>query len=209
MSNLEPETIQHTPRDLVTTPSNAPMQEISATYTQNARGRITAMPFAASLILLGGLLLAQNYLENLAISWPIAVLMLTVGLSLTYVFRFFISGRRERGTFFLALTLLSVGIALGVLVLMANSFPADEWWPLCIVAVGAATCLTWGLEREHERGLLGVGLLLLLSGSVALAVTLGAVPQTVLDHAADYFPLVLVFIGITLIPVGVMGASRH
>jgi hypothetical protein len=61
--------------------------------------------------------------------------------------------------------------------------------------------LTFLAEREHERGLLGLAALLLVAAGVALAVTLEAIPQNTVDSIADYFPLVIAFIGVTLIPL--------
>jgi hypothetical protein len=157
---------------------------------------------------LGILLLAQNTLEGFQITWPVAGLIVLAGLVLTYLLRFFISGRRERGTFFLALAMLSFGAVLAVLTLADQTFPVLEWWPLSILGLGGAALLTWALERDHERGLLGLALLLFLAGVVGLAVTLQAVPQEVLDSAQDFFPLILAFIGITLIPLALRRSSE-
>lgn len=170
-------------------------------YQQNASGRITALPLALGLIALGLLLLLQEQVEGFTVTLPVAALILIAALVLTNLFRFFASGRRERGLFFLALMALALGGMLALVSLAGETFQPVEWWPLTLIGTAGALLVTFIFEREHERGLLGLAILTLAAGGVALLVTLGTVPQELTDQTAKYFPLAIAFIGITLIPM--------
>jgi hypothetical protein len=167
-------------------------------YQQAARGRIVALPLALGFISLGVLLLAAPSLDGVTITIPIVILLMTASLVLTNLFRFFASGRRERGLFFLALVLLLTG---AVLAFMVNVDDALAWWPLIIVGMGLALIITFVVERQHERGLIGAGLVMIAAAGVALLVTHELVPQELVDILSDYWPLIIAFIGITLIPL--------
>ncbi|HLA44474.1 MAG TPA: hypothetical protein VJZ27_13610, partial [Aggregatilineales bacterium] len=170
-----------------------------SSYQQTARGRITALPFALGLISLGVLLLAENQVDGLDITLPVAALIMVAALVLTNLFRFFASGRRERGLLFLALVTLSLGAVIAVMSIA--QLDAHDWWPLSLVGVMVALLITFIADQQHERGLLGLGFLILVAAVVALAVTLGVIPQGVIDEAGDYYPLAIAFIGVTLIPL--------
>ncbi len=163
--------------------------------------RIAAFPFAVGLICLGILLLLAPYVEGLSITLPIATLIILASLVLTYLFRFFVSGRGERGLVFLALIILSLGGLIALFSLSGDQLTVKEWWPLTLFSVAASLCLTFVVEREHERGLLGLAVLFMVAGIVALSVTLEIIPQNLIASVADYFPLVIAFIGITMIPL--------
>ena len=170
-------------------------------FQQTARGRITVFPFAIGLITLGALLLAEPRVEGFDVTPAIAALIIAASLVLTNIFRFFASGRRERGLLFIALAVLSLGAVLAFISLSGDSFEVIDWWPLVLVGGAGALFLTWLFERQHERGLLGLAALFLLSAGVALTVTLEIIPQDTVDQVADYFPLLIAFIGLTLIPL--------
>jgi len=170
-------------------------------FQQTARGRITVFPFAMGLITLGALLLAEPRVEGFDVTPAIAALIIIASLVLTNLFRFFASGRRERGLLFLALAVLSLGIVLAIISLSGNSVDVFEWWPLVLTGGAGALFLTWLFERQHERGLLGLAALFLVASGVALTVTLEIIPQDAIDQVGDYFPLLIAFIGLTLIPL--------
>jgi hypothetical protein len=170
-------------------------------FQQTARGRITVFPFAMGLITLGALLLVAPRVEGFDVTLPIALLIIVASLVLTNLFRFFASGRRERGLLFIALAVLSLGAVLAIISLSGDSLDVLEWWPLVMVGGAGALLLTWLFERQHERGLLGLAILFLLAAGVALTVTLELIPPDVVDQVADYFPLLIAFIGLTLIPL--------
>lgn len=170
------------------------------TYRQAARGRIVTFPFALGLILLGVLLLAAPEIEGFDITLPVALMIMAAAFVLTNLFRFFASGRRERGLYFLALVLISFGVVLAVIVNIPDA-NASEWWPLVLVGISLSYFLTFTFERQHETGLVGVGLLVMIAAVAALMVTAGVIPQDILDTAKDYWPLLIAFLGVTLIPL--------
>lgn len=170
-------------------------------YIQAARGRIVALPLALGLILLGVLLLAEPSLEGFEVTTPVAILILLAAIVLTNLFRFFASNRRERGLLFMALVILSLGAVLALMVAGGDKFPPDEWYPLVLVGVSTSFMLTYLAEKRHDRGLINVGLLMLLASALALMVTQAIIPDSILDTTADYFPLVIAFIGVTLVPL--------
>lgn len=170
------------------------------TYRQAARGRIVTFPFALGLILLGVLLLVAPEIEGFDVNLPVALMVMVAAFVLTNLFRFFASGRRERGLYFLALVLISFGVVLAVIVNIPNA-DASEWWPLVLVGISLSYFLTFIFERQHETGLVGVGLLVMIAAVAALMVTAGVIPQDILDTAKDYWPLLIAFLGVTLIPL--------
>ncbi|MBZ0308258.1 MAG: hypothetical protein K8I82_19495 [Anaerolineae bacterium] len=170
------------------------------TYRQAARGRIVTFPFALGLIVLGVLLLVAPEIEGFDVTLPVGVMVMVAAFVLTNLFRFFSSGRRERGLYFLALVLISFGVVLAVIVNIPDA-DASEWWPLVLVGISLSYFFTFIFERQHENGLVGVGLLVMIAAVVALMVTVGVIPQEVLDTAGDYWPLLIAFVGVTLIPL--------
>lgn len=186
----------------LTTLSQSPEQDSSETYTQLASGRIAAFPLAIGLIALGALLLLAPFLDGFSVTVPNALVIMLASLLLTYLFRFFVSGRQERGLIFLAMLLFSLGAVLALFSLNGENLPVEQWWPLLILGFAMSLGVTFALEREHERGLLSLAIVFGVAGLVALSVTLEVIPAQTIELVADYFPLVIAFIGITLIPLG-------
>lgn len=170
-------------------------------YQQTARGRLTAFPLAVGFITLGVLLLLEGRIEGFDVTLPVAILIMAAALVLTHLFRFFISGRRERGLLFLALVILTLGGVLALFSVAGDHFDPYEWWPLALVGTSAALFMTFVLERQHERGLVGLSILILVAAGVALLVTHEVISPKVTDQVADFWPLAIAFIGITLIPL--------
>ncbi len=119
-------------------------------------------------------------------------------LGVSLIARFLLNARRERGLFFVGLViLLWLGFAAAVI---GRGLAVDQLWPLLIMAVGLAALLTFLFERNHERGLILLGVLLILGGGVALLFTLRLVSNDVLRLVAAYWPIVFVFIALALLP---------
>jgi len=78
---------------------------------------------------------------------------------------------------------------------------------LALATVGMALFITFLFERSHQIGLVFPGIILLFASGVAFAVSLDVIDQKVLDIVADYWPLVLAFIGLTLFPSAVQRRS--
>ncbi len=183
-------------------------QAETETYTQTARGRLTALPFGLGFIALGVLLLIEDQVTGLDMTPPIIGLMMGASLVLTFLFRFFASGRQERGLLFLAVSLLSLGGLGAAFSVAPDTFDLAEWYPLALVGVALALFLTYAFERQAERGLLGVGALFLVMASAAFLVTFEVIPQNVLDQIADYWPLLIALLGITLVPVALRRSAE-
>ncbi|MFP4322007.1 MAG: hypothetical protein ACLFTK_06095 [Anaerolineales bacterium] len=183
-------------------------QAESETYTQTARGRIIALPFALGFILLGGLLLAENQLTSFEVTPAIAGLILGAGLVLTFLFRFFASRRQERGLLFLALSLLGIAAVVGLFSIAPSTFNLAEWYPLLFLSISLALVVTFLLDRQSERGILGVAALFVVMGGAAFLVSFDIIPQDILQQIADYWPLLIALLGITLVPVALRRSAE-
>jgi hypothetical protein len=172
-----------------------------AAYQQTVRGRLSVFPLALSLMLLGLVLVAQNYVTGLEVSLVVVTLTLGTGLILSFLFRFFASGRRERGLLFLALSAMVLMALLGLMSLLSQTFPAHQAYPLLLVGLGLSVWLTYLLGRDRDRGLLGLGALFIFMGGVGVAVTYEILSPRLTQTVGDYAPLLLAVAGITLIPL--------
>lgn len=173
---------------------------LSVPIRQKHSNRLAIFPFAMGFIMLGVLLLAEKRVEGLEITLPAAIVIIVGALVLTYIFRFFTSGRRERGLFFLATVTIVWGGVIALTVLNTEDFEIAEFWPLILAGIGVAFFFTFLFERTHQVGLVFPGIILMFASAVAFAVTLDVIDQKVLDAVADYWPLVVAFVGLTLLP---------
>lgn len=167
---------------------------------QQRPGRLAIAPLAFGLIGLGSLLLAENFVEELEITAGAAIIILLGSFVLTTVFRFFESGRRQRGLFFVGTVLLIWGGVVALNVLREDKFPLDEFWPLTIAGVGAAFFITFLFERNHQAGLVFPGIILMFASGVAFLVTLDAIGSDMTDVVKDFWPLIVAVVGLLLFP---------
>lgn len=177
---------------------------------QRGTNRIAILPMALGFIGLGVLLLAEDRveaIEELDLSAAAATVILIGALVLTYIFRFFTSGRRERGLFFLAVVTLAWGSLLGLSIVNDERYPLAEFWPLLFAGVGVAFFFTFLFERSHQVGLVFPGMILLFSSGVALLVTQNIINEDIQDVVADFWPLLIAFIGLTLLPAALQDES--
>lgn len=198
-------------------PASAPsttrdtVQEIrSERVRQRGANRFAILPMALACIGLGTLLLAQNYVDDLSglnISSSAASVVLIGALVLTYIFRFFTSGRRERGLFFLAIVILTWGSVLALSIIDDERYPITEFWPLFFAGVGIAFFLTFLFERSHQVGLVFPGVILLFASGVAFLITQNVVGEEVQSVVEDYWPLLIAFIGLTILPSALQDES--
>ncbi len=207
----------------VLVPAPPPEQSTSQALTSNVQeltpervrqkrsSRLAVFPLALGLIGVGILLLVEEHVEDVELSVGVGagIVILLGTLVLTNMFRFFLSGRRERGLFFLAVVMLMWGGVFALSSLNSETFPIVEFWPLTLAGVGVAFFFTFLFERSHQAGLIFPGILLLFISGLAFAVTLDVISQPILDAVADYWPLALTFIGITLLPAALQHANRH
>ena len=188
------------PQSSVTDDVSRVNELLSVPIRQKRSNRLAIFPLAMGFITLGGLLLAEDRIEELEVTLPAAIVIIVGALVLTYIFRFFTSGRRERGLFFLATVMMVWGIVIALTVLNRDEFEIAEFWPLILAGIGVAFFFTFLLERTHQVGLVFPGIILMFASAVAFAVTLEVINQSMLDTIADYWPLVIAFVGLTLLP---------
>lgn len=167
---------------------------------QRGSSRLAMFPLAMGFIGLGAVLLAESRIEGLTIGTGQAAVILGGALVLTFLFRFFTSGRCERGLFFLAVVGIMWGIVLAMSTIDNETFPLEEFWPLAIAGVGFAFFMTFLFERNHQTGLVFPGIILLVTTGVLFVVTLGIITDAMQDFVRDYWPLALAFLGLTLLP---------
>lgn len=180
---------------------------LSIPIRQKHSNRLAIFPFAMGFITLGALLLAESRVEGLEVTLPAAIVIIVGALVLTYIFRFFTSGRRERGLFFLATVTIVWGGVIALTVLNTEDFEITEFWPLILAGIGVAFFFTFLFERTHQVGLVFPGIILMFASAIAFAVTLDVINQSVLDAVADYWPLVVAFVGLTLLPSALQNRS--
>ncbi len=128
----------------------------------------------------------QNQPDNPPAFWEIAA-MLAAGAGVSMVAYFFIQGRQNIGLIFLGafITLTTAaGIGMGVRAL-------PTLWPLGLITLGMALLLARLLARHGAGGLVLPALACIAAGGVALAFTLGAVPDALAAFTVDYWPLLL------------------
>lgn len=182
-------------------PTSERVQELAPeAIRQRSGSRLAIFPLAMGFIGLGVVLLAEDRIEGLTIGLGQASIVLVGALVLTFLFRFFTSGRRERGLFFLAVVIISWGIVLAMSIIDNETFPIEEFWPLTIAGVGIAFFMTFLFERNHQTGLVFPGIILLFTTGILFIGTLGIITDAMQDFVRDYWPLALAFLGLTLLP---------
>lgn len=180
--------------------SNRVEEVSSQAIRQKSSSRLAIFPLAMGFIGLGALLLIEDRIEGFQVTTGAAAIILLGALVLTYLFRFFVSGRRERGLFFLAIVLIMWGIVMALINLKSDTFTFEEFWPLMIAGIGLALFITFLFERSHQVGLVFPGIILLFASGVSFIVSLGIIGQSVTDAITNYWPLILACIGLTLLP---------
>ncbi len=174
--------------------ADLPRQARAQQFRQTRRAQVsTALP--ALLLIILGLLYLLNPVE---LTPPLAIGFAVGALGLSMIARFLLNVRRERGLFFVGLVILSwVGFTT---VVITRGLIVAQVWPLLIMALGLAALLTFLFERNHERGLILPGFLLIAGGGIALLFTLGLVSGEVLRLVATYWPVIFVLLALALLP---------
>lgn len=170
---------------------------------QRQEGRLTLLPLALGFIGAGGLLLADRIIDDFTFKTGWSLIILIGALMMTYIIRFFGSGRRERGLFFIAMVLLTWGSLVGLNLATDGDFSFNRFWPLFISGVGVAFILTFIFERTHQIGLLFPAILMIYSSGIAVLTTQDVINQQMQDAVLNYGALVVAFIGLTLIPTAI------
>ncbi len=169
----------------------------AAQYRQTRRLQVSTVVPAFVLIGLGAL-----YLINPAWLTPALALGIGVGaIGLSFVARFWLNMRRERGLFFLGLTIcLWAGFVVAALI---RGLTLAHIWPALVIAIGLAALITFLFERTHERTLILPGIALIVAGGVGLALTLSFVPADALNGLPGliiYWPVLPIVLALLLLP---------
>jgi hypothetical protein len=171
--------------------------------------RLPQLIAGVGLIVLGVLLawpaLAGSPLLPDTLSIGIGALILCVGL-LAYWSG---TGRLARGAFFLAVAALAWG---GLsFALTANTADANlsRTWPLFATALGVAVLVTYIFDAQRETRLLAPGLILIVAGLAAAAVTWGMLPADVLDLIRQIGPWLFVVLALGLLPLAIRREPRQ
>jgi hypothetical protein len=163
-------------------------------FRQQRRSQVSTA-FPALLLIALGLLYLANPVE---LTRPLAIGVAVLALGLSLVMRFLLNGRRERGLFFVGVTIL---LWLGLVALAwTNDVEISQGWPLGVSAIGLAMLLTFVFERSHDRGLLLPGVLLIVAGAIPLPFTFGILSESVLNGVALYWPVLLLLVALAILP---------
>ena len=198
--------IQDTDSDQSTPPPAAADAEVHADLPRGARAaqfrqtrRLQVSTVVPALVLIG---LGALYLINPA--WLTAGLALGIGVGavgVSFVARFWLNMRRERGLFFLGLTiLLWAGFVVAALI---RGLTLAHIWPALVIAIGLAALITFLFERAHERSLILPGIALIVAGGAGLALTLSFVPTDALNGLPNllaYWPVLPIILALLLLP---------
>jgi len=174
-------------------------------FRHRLRSQITMLPLALYLLALGAYLIARERdlltdLPDLSSVGLGIVSVLVVASAL--VLRVLLGGRQERGLLLLGVWVWVTAGMLFVLVYgIDESADAARWWPLLLWSLGAAFILIYPVERTHDVRLLWLGMLTLLAGGVAYAVTSDRIDEESLKDAVDFWPLLLSVLGLGLLPL--------
>lgn len=172
---------------------------------QQVGSRWTILPLAFGFIGAGALLLAGNLNEDIEVNAGAGLIIILGTLVLTNFFRFFESGRRDRGLFFVAIVLLLWGVLVGMDNITNDRFRIADYWTLLGAGVGFAFIITFLFERTHQVGLIFPGILLIVASGVGVMVTQELISQSFQDFLVDYMMLIVAFVGLSLIPVALQG----
>jgi hypothetical protein len=179
-------------------------QPRAQSFRRRLRNQISMLPLALFLIALGAYLIAREQnvgdLPRLAdVGIGITVIL---ALGFTAVFRALVFSRYERGLLFVG---FSVWLVTGAILFLAYGLEdqpdAADYWPLSLMALGLALLLTYFVERTHDTRLVLLSIIVLVAGGAALGVSTGSLEQGWLVDAAEYWPLVMTLIGISLLPL--------
>lgn len=198
--------IQDTDPSLSTPPPAAADSEAQADLPRSARAaqfrqtrRLQVSTVVPALVLIG---LGALYLINPVWLTPALALGIGIGaLGVSFVARFWLNVRRERGLFFLGLTIILW--AAFVVAALIRGLTLSHIWPALVIAIGLAALITFLFERAHERSLILPGIALIVAGGVGLALTLSFVPPDALNGLTNllaYWPVLPILLAVLLLP---------
>ena len=155
------------------------------------RVRLPSLAVGGLLIALGVIYLWPA-LSGGYILVPGAILAIAaLGVTLSLLAHWLNSGRRARGSLFLALVGLLWGLLTGVYLLDPGSANVGRSWPLYVLALGGAALVTFLGDRRRDRRLFAPGFVLTIAGLVGLLAMGDQLPAEVMTLARQGWPWIL------------------
>jgi hypothetical protein len=161
------------------------------------------------LILLGLWFLADNLglpLPGFGQLWPVLIILAGLGFWAGYLF----GSPRDPG-----LTFVGMGALLVGLYFLPFTLHIVEWgdmailWPGFVLIGGLSFLVLAVAEGFKDWGTLAVGFSALAVGVIAFVFTLGLLPAELGLTVTNFWPLILVFIGLIILVQNLLGRSRQ
>jgi hypothetical protein len=157
------------------------------------RGQLASIIPAIWLIGIGAWLTFTLATTRTAPDTSLLIVVIALGLGLTFIARWTASHRWARGSLFFGLVCLFFG-GLFFYVNQPNAFGFASAWPLFITAIGLAMLLTRILTVPADKRLTYPSMIFIVAGLVGAVITMGLLPTNVKLMAASLWPVAVVII---------------
>jgi len=157
------------------------------------RGQLTSIIPAIWLIGVGAWLTFSLTSTHTAPDNALLILVIAIGLGLTFLARWMASHRWARGSLFFGLVCLFFG-GLFFYVNQPSAFGLASAWPLFITAIGLAMLITRILTPSAQSRLILPSLILIIAGLAGTVITMGLLDSSITVTAASLWPVALVII---------------
>jgi hypothetical protein len=157
------------------------------------RGQLASIIPAVWLIGVGAWLTFTLATTRTAPDTALLIVVIALGLGLTFVARWMASHRWARGSLFFGLVCIFFG-GLFFYINQPNAFGFASAWPLFITALGLAMLITRILTPSAQSRLMLPSLILIIAGLVGAVVTMGLLPTNITLAAASLWPVAVVII---------------
>ena len=157
------------------------------------RGQLASIIPAVWLIGIGAWLTFTLATTRTAPDTSLLIVVIALGLGLTFVARWLASHRWARGSLFFGLICLFFG-GLFFYINQPNAYGFASTWPLFIAALGLAMLITRILTPSAQARLMLPSLILIIAGIAGAVITMGLLPTNIIIVAASLWPVALVII---------------
>lgn len=157
------------------------------------RGQLASIIPAVWLIGIGAWLTFTLATTRTPPDTSLLIVVIALGLGLTFVARWLASHRWARGSLFFGLVCLLFG-GLFFYINQPNAFGFASAWPLFIAAIGLAMLLTRILTIPGDKRLTYPSMIFIVAGLVGAVITMGLLPTNITVVAASLWPVAVVII---------------
>jgi hypothetical protein len=157
------------------------------------RGQLASIIPAIWLIGVGAWLTFTLATTRTAPDTSLLIVVIALGLGLTFIARWLATHRWARGSLFFGLICLFFG-GLFFYINQPNAFGFASAWPLFIAALGLAMLITRILTPSAQSRLMLPSLILIIAGLVGAVITMGLLPTNITVAAASLWPVAVVII---------------